>query len=340
MFVFFGLSVLLNRSAKADEIKQPYIDELRATSPEQTKTPEVRSIDSPDPYLQSERSKMHGGFREMQNGESYIDFLKRTDPKAGATSEVSDESYLEKEQERLMEKAHEKDESRSAIADYHSGKKLKPNMGDNRPNHSVAVTIGTSLNRSVTASSAAVSGTAFSSVYQSSLAPTINFAYEIRPFDHDWLGSLGFVFGGGLTYQPGVGVFQFNLTKPSGASFGSQSNTKLQFFTAPVIAGVNYRMSLARYVRPYVQAAPSLILYYESRNDNVDGHRGYSRGVLLSGGINILMDWFDKKSSWDLYDENRYKHYYLTIDYSRLTTIAGDLNFAVEGVSAGLTFEF
>ena len=331
---------LLAASARADdEFRQPYIDDLRATLPELKNTTEPRTVESPDPFIQGQRSKLPAGYREMENGESYIDFLKRTDPNAGAGSDANNESYIQKEQERLTPLSSSSDESRSAIADYHSGKKLKPNMGTNRSNHAVAVTIGTALSRSVTGSAAA-SGTTFSNVYQSSLSPTINFSYEIRPFDHDWLGSLGFVFGAGLTYQPGVGVFQFNLTKPSGALFGAQSNTKLQFFTAPVIAGVNYRMSLARYVRPYVQAAPSMILYYESRNDNVDGHRGYSRGVLLSGGVNFLMDWVDKKSSWDLYDNNRYKHYYLTIDYSRLTTLAGDIVFAVQGLSAGLTFEF
>jgi hypothetical protein len=146
----------------------------------------------------------------------------------------------------------------------------------------------------------------------------------------------------GLGYYHGNGNFAVDLAKPDGSGefFGTASRTKFQFFTLPVMAGLSYRFNLLRILRPYVMAGPTLIGYVEMRNDSKEGNRGYSTGVYFSGGVSILLDWISKTSSWELYSNEGVKHYYLTIDYSRLSTLSGDVSVAVSGVYAGLTFEF
>jgi hypothetical protein len=87
-------------------------------------------------------------------------------------------------------------------------------------------------------------------------------------------------------------------------------------------------------------AGPALIGYLELRNDDGRTRYGESRALFLSGGVSILLDWISRGSSWDLYAEHKIKHYYLTVDYSRLSTFSGDLSATVSGINAGLTFEF
>jgi hypothetical protein len=76
------------------------------------------------------------------------------------------------------------------------------------------------------------------------------------------------------------------------------------------------------------------------RNDNVSGFRGNSRGLLVSAGAAISLDWVSSRDSWNLYSNNGFKRFYLTVDYTRLSTFSGDVDFSINGIIAGLTFEY
>jgi hypothetical protein len=241
----------------------------------------------------------------------------------------SPESYIEKRKAQLPPVAEG------------SGLEIK-DLQLKRPgaiHHAVAVKIGASMTRNIQSSAAYRS---FADVYGSGWNPNVLLTYEFQPFHSEWFGNVGFVLGTGVAYQGGQGAFQYNLENPAapGTYFGSSSRTKFQFFAVPLLAGVNYRFNLLRVLRPYVQFTPTLIGYKEARSDGQTGNRGYSKGFYANGGVNILLDWMDRKATWSLYETQGVKHYYLTVDYSQLTTFASEVSFNVSGVSAGLTYEF
>ncbi|MEO5969207.1 MAG: hypothetical protein ABIQ95_04705, partial [Bdellovibrionia bacterium] len=180
----------------------------------------------------------------------------------------------------------------------------------------------------------------FKSVYGGIYDPEFALFYEYQPFHSEWLGNIGIVTNVGIDYFYGVARFARELPKPGGGVFPINSLTKLQFFSVPVTIALNYRFNLLRILRPYAMIGPTLIGYLESRNDGGPVLKGYSQGFTTSIGVSVLMDWINKNSSWDLYSSFAVKHYYLTLDYTRLVPLSGDVRFSFEGISAGLTFEY
>ena len=120
----------------------------------------------------------------------------------------------------------------------------------------------------------------------------------VRKYRHYW--------DGGMSYFHGLGVFAQPLEIPqpggtsSGKLFSNQSNTKYQFFAAPVTVGLDYRFNLFRFLRPYIIAGPTVVGYVEMRNDATPGSHGHSEGFLVAAGASLLLDWMSSEGSWDL----------------------------------------
>jgi hypothetical protein len=85
---------------------------------------------------------------------------------------------------------------------------------------------------------------------------------------------------------------------------------------------------------------PTIIGYLENRNDNIKGTRGNSRGLFTSVGAALKLDWIFPGNSWDLYTNYGFKHTYLTVDYTRIGTYSGPVDFSSNSVIAGFLFEF
>ncbi|MEK6579348.1 MAG: hypothetical protein AABZ55_09000, partial [Bdellovibrionota bacterium] len=299
---------------------------------------ERRSEELAEPYIEQLRKRLEIKSGEVKPLEGYIEKLKNSDPslKEAPAGEGSGDSYSEKIRTQLESK-----EQGGAIAAVNEGRSKLEAKRVGEIHHAVAIRFAPSLSRQNTADSEYLKRN-FSDVYGGNWTPQLDFQFELQPFHSEWLGNIGIVISSGFAVSHGFGKFPLILPDAAdvAADFSSDSRTKFQFFSVPLALGANYRFNLFRVVRPYIGFYPTLIGFAELRSDTPRGVKGYSKGFLVSGGASILLDWLSPDSTWNYYTEFGVKHYYLTIDYSRLTTVSSSVNFSVSGISAGLTFEY
>jgi len=319
---------------------QPYIEKLKEAFQDEEPPPDAKV-----PYTERLRKKI--GEKDIDEGRAdgggnHIERIKKTNPDEFAPQEKPAQSYTEKIKNELEPPPADGagGDAASAIQSFKDGRSgLRPRKRG-RIRHAVGFKIGTVMTREIKSGSSAARQ--FTDMYGAGWTPDVTLFYELQPLRSELYGNIGIVIGGGIAYNNANGQFQFNLENAGrrGSYFGTTSPTKFQFFTVPVFLGASYRFHLLRYVRPYVQACPALVGYLELRHDQKSGFRGYSKGAILSGGMNFLLDWIFRREAWDMYADFEVKHYYLTADYTRLFTFASDVNFSVYGLSLGLSYEF
>jgi hypothetical protein len=314
----------------------PYIDQIRREMDERDRAKRdnsepTDSSNTVDPYLQSVRKKLDREKPQSEtSSESYTEQQKKL--LAAPKNPTGSESYSDQEKAKLAPESNP-----SAIQAVKEGKSELHARRSGEIHNAAGIRIGPSLTHDVTASTGL---RPFNDIYGSNAQPDVELFYEYQPWHSEWYGNLGIFGQTGVGYAHGKGVFQFPVANPSANTKDTSSSTTFQFFTVPVTVGLNYRFNLFRYLRPFVMAGPSEIIFYEGRSDGQDGHTARSTGFLATGGVSILMDWISGQSSQDLYSSNGIKHYYLSIDYSRLSTFSGDVRVTVSGIYAGFTFEF
>jgi hypothetical protein len=315
-----SLAVLFSvATASAQESNSPYIDEIKKGLKDKP-----TSEDASESFIEREQKKL----KTPESQEGYIEELKRKNPSLKPKEDEG--SFTEQEKPKVGE------DRESAIQAFKEGRsELKP-----RRTGEITGAFGFRVGAGVSRTMTNAAGMSYADVYGSDWAPDLTGFYEWQPFHSEIFGNFGLVVSGGLAYFRNLGRLAFNLTNPiDGSQFGFQARTYFTLLVLPASIGLNYRFNLAKYVRPYVQAAPTAIGYLESRSDGKAGHRGFSTGLALGGGLNILMDFIQPGSAWELYEEHAIKHYYLTVDYTRLSTISGDVRFSINAVSLGMTFE-
>lgn len=314
-------------AAHAQDSVEPYIDELRQ---EYSLQPEPESAGSYTGTIQKDlRSRDEAS--ESAQGVGYSEEIRGSlEPEPAAPS-----SYTEELKRKLGPP-----ETGGAIEAFHQGRSELSARRGGEIHSMLGVKLGAGLSYDVSAA-AGYSGRLFDGLYGGRYAPTLSLLYEYQPYHSEWFGNFGLWGSTGVSYHHGAGTFEFPLVIPgSSERFTNQSETKFQFFTVPISLGLDYRFNLLRIFRPYVMAGGSLIPFWESRNDTRSGYRGVSRAVTFTGGVSVLLDWISADSSWDFYSAWGVKHYYLTIDYTRLMTIASSIDFSISGLNAGLAFEF
>ncbi len=300
---------------------------------------------SPQPYIDEVKKKISEARDESPPSENYTKEIKI---KLGENS--SSEGYTQKMKQELEKSKEEKSfieseklklpplETRSVIADIQSGHSELKFKKPQEIRAAIAVKLGVSAQRNITADS---SPRIFNEIYGNKWTPDLNFSYEYQPFHSEWFGNIGLVFSTGLSFNEGNGIFKIPLVNnKTGQSFGAESQTRFRFFIFPLAAGFNYRFNLMRILRPYIQVEGAVIGFVESRSDDRKNKRGFSKAVYMSGGINLLLDWFSSSLDWDLYEEAGVKHSYLTFDFTRVSSFASPVKFAVNTYSLGLTYEY
>lgn len=341
------LAAVQATEARAEETSnQPYIDQLKATlEPEEAddSDEEGEQVESNQPYIDRRKKKLSKKEDdEPKFEEGYIEHLRSTDPTLSPLDDdktVADPSktYLEKKKAKLGPPENE-----SAIEAFKEGRSELKGKRKGDIHHALSFQFNASHDLTASGTGELV-GRSFEDLYGTGYIPRLALQYEYQPFHSEWIGSFGILLGGALTYNYGKGKFEVNLRNPvTGESFGIESKTKFTFFTLPVSLGLNYRLNLLRYVRPYVQGAGLTTFYRENRTDEQGGNQGMSFGMAFGGGLNLLMDWVSAESTWAFYRTFGVKHYYLTLDYTRTTTFAMSkrVNFAANTISLGLTFEY
>jgi hypothetical protein len=328
--LIFALPLLLNWDGLRAASNEPYIDQLRKELPSDVYEklgPEHQSYsESIRKQLREQDSKEAG--KVFDPSLSYTDVLRQHLDREAESNAVSGQN---------LEALDTKD-SNSANDSYSAKEALKLGQ-DQSPGAIEALQKGTSdleLKRkgdihfaygfryAVTGNRTAsnpLQKRTFESVYGSSYVPELVGFFEYQTFHSEHYGSIG-VFGQtGVTFFSGKGQFSTVVNRPGGlGTFPTESEIKFKFFVVPVTLGLNS--------------------FFEMRNDDIRGSRGYTKALTTSVGVSILLDGLSRQSSWELYQSHGIKQYYLTVDYTRLSTLAGAVHFDFSAFSAGLTFEY
>ncbi len=318
----------------------PFIDRIRSEMRAEESMHEAGG--SPTPFLDARRKAMaeedlvegkdvHGA--SGASATPYIDQLKRENP---ALSEPKQsEEYISKLRSQIGDAPEG-----GAIAALHEGRSELHAKYAGEPSAAFGFRYGISVSRNISGDSAAVSQS-FDRIYGSRYAPELTLFYNWQLLRAEGIGSLGLAASIGIGSFQGNGNFEFNLAKPDGSgNFSSESQTKFQFFELPLVVGAGARLSVLKYLQPYAIVGPAIVGYAEMRNDKVAGHRGFSQGLQMTGGAAILLDWIMPSQRWDAYSTNAIHHTYLTVEYTLLTPLAGDVSFNTSGLTAGITFEY
>lgn len=319
-----ALAVFSQIAASAESSsKQPYIDLIKKGMPEA----ESKNGASSEGYTERLRQKLPA--RNQESSEGYSQKLKDTDPGAKTPSQ----GYSEKVKSGLPPS-----DSGGAIQAVSEGRSdLKPKKSGTVRN-AAGFRMAAQANRDIVGTNGAASRK-FSEIYGDGWAPDFTLFYEWQPI-RGWYGNFGLHTSIGFQYFASTAKFEYSLTKPNGTAFGTTSRTDLKFFTVPVHVGGKYTFTVSKYLQPYAYFGPAAIFYMERRSDRGGTVSGYSKGMMGGGGANILMDFLSPTSSWDLYSDYGIKHFYLTVDYTRMFTFASDLQFTISQISAGLSYEF
>lgn len=317
----------------------PYIDQLRREIQERDAEKAADAPSDGQSFIDSRRKHIEESDSEKRQeegarpGESYIERLRREDPERFAKPDTS--GYTGAEALKLETK-----EAGGAIRAVQEGRsELKPRYKDDISG-AFHIRYGAKITRDYTGSADAIYQP-FDDVYGGNYAPELSFLYEYQPFHSEILGNFGLVGGLGAAYFHGTGKFQNALEKPwSPGDFFGSPRTLFQFWTIPVSAGINYRFNLLHFLRPYVAVLPTATLYIEDRNDSIDAKRGIAKTIQWVGGVAILLDWIAPSNTWDAYHQNGIRHSYLTIEYTKVTSIGSDVALTASGLYAGMSFEF
>lgn len=317
------------------------------------------------PYIDSIREELkQQDSQKQQDSESYTEKLKkqiqkRDEEKKRETGEPADKPYIDqlREEDPSLQKKPVNDyidkkkatippeKQGGAIDAFNRGQSELHAKQTGEITGAFGFKLGAASNNNISAGDSQARN--FSDVY-SGWAPQFQLYYEWQPWHSEFWGNVGLVGSIGVSYFNGFGKFKFAVPKgcqapgpcTPGSFFPEDSETRFSFWEAPVWVGLDYRFNLFKYVRPFVMAGPMALVWFESRDDDQPGFRGVSKSFYASGGVSILLDWISPSQAWDLYMEHGIHHYYLTLDYSKITTFASTVNFDVSTFNIGLAFEF
>jgi hypothetical protein len=315
----------------------PYIDQLKAKMDQEGKAPSqpVRTSENPDPYIQSQREKMKTSGKEAaypSGTQPYIDHLKSKDPALNEPIEGKD--YSAEAKARLAP-----EESGGAIQALHEG---RSDLHLKRPGHisgGIGLKMAASMNHGFSGDPQYVANQ-FSTIYGNNWVPDFTLMAEYKPFYSEIFGSLGFIGTAGVSIYKANGRFATQLKQPNGSDFPLESRTKLTFLSVPVMIGAKYQFNLGHIIRPYAIVGPTLIGVSENRNDGIGAKKALSKGLTTTAGAAFLLDWINASNSWNLYQDFSIKHYYLTVEYTKLTTLSSPIEVSYSGLSAGFAFDF
>ena len=308
------------------EVSTPFIDQVKKEMSEKKGTPEPTDA-NPDPYIQSVKNKLKA---EPEEG-SFIDKVKKEDPTYFGKKD--DTGYSDKIKAEIGP-----GDSKSAIQAVAEGHSELHAKKEGEAHAAFGIQVTDLINPDFTASNGAQP---FSTIYPG-FTPDVSVTYNRRILRF-WSGELAFNASFGGTYDHGSGLFQFplkNYNLSGNPDFPIQSATGFQFFTIPISVGLDYRMTGLKYVQPYISVAPTLIPYFETRNDGLATHYGDSRSVTSSVGLWIQLNWLSKAADWSMYNDYGIQSFYLTVLYQNVTTLSGGVDFSFNGGTVGLAFEY
>ena len=325
---FWGSSLVY-----ADTKPQSYIDQIKERIDSEKKLPPPQESYSQKLQRELGPASQSSYMDQIKDSEGYQEHLRSRGAWSGKSEE---ESYTQAEKRKLSPENQE-----SAIQATLEGRSDLRERRKGEVRHAYGLKYGFALKRDFKAASSDSGGASFQSLYENNYGPQFGFFYEHQLHPSETWGSLGLVGQLDFGYFNGTGQLSQPVIQPgTNLPFSSNSKTRFQFFMFPLTVGVNYRLNLLHYLRPFVFVGPTAVGYLETRSDDRASHYGVSLSWLGTAGVSILLNPFDRKSTWDLYLTQGVHRFYLTLEYTRVTALGGSVRFSYSGAFAGLTYEY
>jgi len=225
----------------------------------------------------------------------------------------------------------------SAIGALQEGRSELKMKRPGRIKNAAGFRVGARVNKKVSLEGSTI---LFSSIYKDSWSPDVSLFYEFHPFHWDSVFSLGFGIQFGYIHFSGKGQFQFPPSKPDGSRFDAATGESFTLQVYHGSIGPTLRLNALNYLRPFVRVYPGYYIYEEKRTFDKRSNKGKSLVLNMNAGVAVLLDWLSRDSTWNMYDNYSIKHYYITLDYLRLSTLSGKVRFSENSFFGGFTFEF
>jgi hypothetical protein len=103
-----------------------------------------------------------------------------------------------------------------------------------------------------------------------------------------------------------------------------------------------YRFQYAdsQIVVPYIEGGAGYFTFAELRDDNKNSVFGGAAVTVAAGGLNIQMDWIDRKASQTLDADYGVNHVWLTTEVRAIVGLNESIDFSATLFNAGLLFDF
>jgi hypothetical protein len=180
----------------------------------------------------------------------------------------------------------------------------------------------------------ASNGLNFKDIYGSDEVPALLFEYEY-PLTRA-IGRIGLKFETGAYAKQAAGRFK----NPS--RLAELPEERFTFVMIPLQAVVHYRFQFAdsQLFVPFFEGGAAYNGIVELRDDNKAPLFGGAPALVAGGGVNILLDWIDKRSIRQLDAEYGINHVWLTAQYRQTIGLKSDLDISSHLISAGFTFDY
>lgn len=181
-----------------------------------------------------------------------------------------------------------------------------------------------------------LNGATFSEIYSDSNAPVVLFNYE-------WLltskvGRLGLKLGSGVVAASGNGRFKIPTGRPDPVA---DERFTFLMFPNQLTAVYHFQYADEQVLVPYAEGGIGYFGVVELRDDDKAPKFGGSLVTVAAGGVNILMDWIDRRSIRQLDLEWGINHVWLTLEFRQIIGLqTNKLDFTSSVVNAGVIVEF
>lgn len=177
-------------------------------------------------------------------------------------------------------------------------------------------------------------GLTFTDIYGKEAVPALLVEYEY-PLTRA-LGRIGLKFETGAYAKQAAGRFK------NPARNAELPEEKFTFVMIPLQAMIHYRFQFAdsQLFVPFIEGGAAYNGIVELRDDNKTPRFGGAPAVIAGAGVNILLDWIDKRSIRQLDAEYGINHVWFTAQYRQTVGLKKDLDISSNLISAGFTFDY
>jgi hypothetical protein len=174
----------------------------------------------------------------------------------------------------------------------------------------------------------------FQSIYKGEYQPVLLGDYEWRLTSK--IGRLGLKFTSGLFVASGTGVFV--TPRPE----GTPAEEKMNFFMFPNQFTAIYRFQYSdnQIFVPFAEGGGAYYTFAEVRDDSKPPKFGGAAGLVGAGGLNILLDWADRRGIQRLNSEYGIAHVWLTMEGRVTVGMISEVDVSSQAYTAGFMLDF